>query len=279
MIKYTKMHGCGNDYVYVDCLDGKFPDDPNGLAVRIADRHKGVGGDGLVLICPSSRADAFMRMYNADGSEGRMCGNAIRCVGKYLYDTGAVKRENISVETLSGIKYLEMKIEYGVAVAATVDMGAAEFDCGKIPARLEGECVGKTVAAAGGRYEVTLVSMGNPHCVLFCDDPYSLDLPAIGPRFERDPLFPEGVNTEFVKKLDDSTLLMRVWERGSGETFACGTGACAAVSASVRLGLFDEGQPVRVVLRGGELIIKYTKDTVFMTGEAVRVSDGEYYGD
>ena len=279
MIKYTKMHGCGNDYVYVDCLDGAVPSDPGALAVKISDRHKGVGGDGLVLICRSDNADAFMRMYNADGSEGKMCGNAIRCVGKYLYDTGAVKSKSISVETLSGIKYLEMEVEDGRATGASVDMGAAVFDCERIPARLTGECIGKTVTVAGEERRVSLVSMGNPHCVLFCDDPYSLDLPAIGPRFEHDPLFPEGVNTEFVKKLDENTLLMRVWERGSGETFACGTGACAAVAASVRLGLFREGQPVRVILRGGVLTIVYTKDTVVMTGEAVRVSDGVFYGE
>lgn len=279
MIKYTKMHGCGNDYVYVDCLNGALPDDPASLAVKISDRHKGVGGDGLVLICPSSRADAFMRMFNADGSEGKMCGNAIRCVGKYLYDEGVVDRVNVSVETLSGVKRLELEIADGRAAGATVDMGAAEFDCAKIPAALSGECVGKTVVIGGEERRVSLVSMGNPHCVIFCGDPLSLDLPAIGPLFERDPLFPEGVNTEFVKKLDERTLLMRVWERGSGETFACGTGACAAVAAAVRLGLFREGQSVNVLLRGGVLTIRYTKETVFMTGEAVRVCDGVYYGE
>ncbi|MBO4423124.1 MAG: diaminopimelate epimerase [Clostridia bacterium] len=279
MIGFTKMHGCGNDYVYVDCINGPAVKDPSALSVKISDRHKGVGGDGLVLICPSDKADAFMRMFNADGSEGRMCGNAIRCVGKYLYDSGIAKKENISVETLSGIKYLEMKIEGGSAAGATVDMGAAGFDCKTIPAVYDGECIGKTVRVAGGEYEVSLVSMGSPHCVVFCDDPDSLELEKIGPCFEHDPLFPEGVNTEFVKKTGDNSLRMRVWERGSGETFACGTGACAAVSASVRLGYSKEDEPVTVSMRGGELVIRYTEKTVYMTGEAVTVSKGIYFGD
>ena len=278
MIKFTKMHGCGNDYVYVDCLDGNIPADPNGLSIKISDRRKGVGGDGLVLICPSDKADAFMRMFNADGSEGRMCGNAIRCVGKYMYDRVCGKDE-ISIETLSGIKYLKMKAENGRASGATVDMGAAGFECAKIPAVYDGECIGRTVRVAGGEYEVSLVSMGSPHCVVFCEDPYALDLEKTGPLFEHDPLFPQGVNTEFVKVTGERELLMRVWERGSGETFACGTGACAAVSAAVRLGYFDEGEPVAVVMRGGVLTIEYTKDTVFMTGEAVAVADGIYYGE
>ena len=279
MIKYTKMHGCGNDYVYVDCMNGNIPSDPNGLSVRISDRHKGVGGDGLVLICPSGKADAFMRMYNADGSEGRMCGNAIRCVGKYLFDRGIAVKEQIDVETLSGVKHLRMDVRDGCAVGATVDMGPAVFDCASLPAKLEGECVGSRISVAGGEYEVTLVSMGNPHCVVFCDDPEKLDTGKTGPMFEHDPLFPEGVNTEFVKKINDDTLLMRVWERGSGETFACGTGACAAVSAAVRLGYFKKSEPVTVKLRGGDLVITYTDDAVYMTGEAVTVSDGVYYGD
>lgn len=279
MIKYTKMHGCGNDYIYVNCMDGNLPKDISALAVKISDRHKGVGGDGLVLICPSDKADAFMRMYNADGSEGRMCGNAIRCVGKYLYDHGTVKKENIDIETLSGIKHLKMKVENGVAVGARVDMGAAIFDCKEIPANYDGECIGQKVKVAHGEYEVSLVSMGSPHCVVFCDDPDALELEKIGPLFERDPLFPERVNTEFIKKTDGHTLRMRVWERGSGETLACGTGSCAAVSAAVRLGYFKEGEPVTVSLIGGELVIEYTKEKVFMTGEAVTVSEGVYFGD
>lgn len=273
------MHGCGNDYVYVDCTGGVLPDDIPALAVKISDRHKGVGGDGLVLICPSDNADAFMRMFNADGSEGRMCGNAIRCVGKYLYDSGIAKKDNIDIETLSGIKHLKMSVKNGGAVGARVDMGAAMFDCAEIPANYDGECIGKKVKVAGGEYEVSLVSMGSPHCVVFCDDPDALDLERIGPLFENDPLFPERVNTEFIKKIDDHTLRMRVWERGSGETLACGTGSCAAVSAAVRLGYFKEGEPVTVSLIGGELVIEYTEQKVFMTGEAVTVSEGVYFGD
>ena len=278
MIKFTKMHGCGNDYVYVDCLDGNIPADPNGLSIKISDRRKGVGGDGLVLICPSDRADAFMRMFNADGSEGRMCGNAIRCVGKYLYDN-VCKKENIQIDTLSGIKYLIMSAENGVAVGARVDMGPAIFDCAEIPANVPGECIGKKLSIAGGEYTVSLVSMGSPHCVVFCDDPDAVELEKIGPLFEHDPLFPDGVNTEFVRKTGENTLRMRTWERGSGETWACGTGSCAAVSAAVRLGLFEAGVPVTVVLNGGELTIEYSKETVYMTGEAVTVSDGTYYGE
>lgn len=279
MIKYTKMHGAGNDYVYVDCMDGNIPTDPNGLAVKISDRHKGVGGDGLVLICPSQKADAFMRMFNADGSEGRMCGNAIRCVGKFVYDHGYAKKDVILIETLSGIKRLEMKVENGVAVGARVDMGPASFDPAELPSAVTGECIGKTVKVAGGEYKIALVSMGNPHCVVFCDDPDKLELEKIGPKFEHDPIFPEGVNTEFIKIKDKNTIRMRTWERGSGETLACGTGSCAATSAAVKLGLVDLGKPVTVSLVGGELSILYTDETVFMTGEAVTVSDGVYYGD
>ncbi len=279
MIKFTKMHGCGNDYVYVDCMDGNIPADPNGLSVKISDRHKGVGGDGLVLICPSQKADAFMRMFNADGSEGRMCGNAIRCVGKFVYDHGYAKKDVIFIETLSGIKRLEMKTENGVAVGARVDMGPASFDPAELPATITGECVGKTVKVAGGEYKIALVSMGNPHCVVFCDDPDALELDKIGPKFEHDPIFPEGVNTEFIKKTGDNKIRMRTWERGSGETWACGTGSCAAVSACVKLGLFKAGEPVTVSLLGGELSILYTNETVYMTGEAVTVSDGTYYGE
>ena len=279
MIKYTKMHGCGNDYVYVDCINGPLPDNIPELAVKISDRHKGVGSDGLILICPSEHADAFMRMYNADGSEGKMCGNGIRCVGKFLYDYGIAKKENIDVETLSGIKHLKMSVKNGKAAGARVDMGAAIFDCAKIPANYDGECIGKKVKVAGGEYEVSLVSTGSPHCVVFCDDPDSFDLAKIGPLFEHDPLFSEGINTEFVKKTGENVLRMRVWERGSGETLACGTGACAAAAAAVRLGYFKAGVPVTVSLTGGELVIEYTEEKVFMTGEAVTVSEGVYFGD
>ena len=278
MIEFVKMHGCGNDYIYVDCLDGNIPSDPNGLARKISDRHKGVGGDGLVLICPSERADAFMRMFNADGSEGRMCGNAIRCVGKYMYDN-VCKKENIEIDTLSEVKYLKMSVKDRVAVGARVDMGPAVFDCAKIPAKYDGECIGKKIKIAGGEYTVSLVSMGSPHCVVLCDDPDALELDKTGPGFEHDPMFPEGVNTEFIKVVSENKISMRTWVRGSGEKWACGTGSCAAVSACVKLGLLKAGEPNTVSLLGGELIIEYTDKTVFMTGEAVTVSKGVYFGD
>ncbi len=278
MIKFTKMHGCGNDYIYVNCLDG-MDFDPSELAIAASDRHKGIGSDGLVCICRSDKADAFMRMWNADGSEGRMCGNAIRCVGKYLYDHGICKKENIEIETLSGIKHLRMKIENGVAAAATVDMGRVSFDGSDVPAKYDGECIGKTVMIAGGFHKITTVSVGSPHCVTFVDDPGSLDLPQIGPKYENDPFFPDRVNTEFVKQVGENELYMRVWERGSGETLACGTGACAAASAAVKLGLCEPDTEITVHLTGGDLYIRYTDDAVFMTGEAVTVFDGEYFGD
>ncbi len=273
---FTKMQGLGNDYLYVY---GEVPEDVAKLSEKLSDRHFGAGSDGMIYISPSGSADFKMRIFNADGSEAKMCGNGIRCVGKFLYDYGIAKKENIDVETLSGIKHLKMSVKNGKAAGARVDMGAAIFDCAKIPANYDGECIGKKVKVADGEYEVSLVSTGSPHCVVFCDDPDSLDLTKIGPLFEHDPLFPEGINTEFVKKTGENVLRMRVWERGSGETLACGTGACAAVAAAVRLGYFKAGVPVTVSLTGGELVIEYTEEEVFMTGEAVTVSEGVYFGD
>lgn len=275
MIHFTKMHGCGNDYIYIDCRDG-IPADISSLAVAMSRRHFSVGGDGVVCICRSETADAKMRMFNADGSEGRMCGNAIRCVGKYLYDNGVCRKENISIETLSGIKRLKLTVESGRVKSVRVDMGKAEFDCAKIPVRLDGEAVGREVFVAGETRRVTCVSMGNPHCVVFCDEVDSLNLPEIGVKFERDPLFPEGVNTEFVRVIDPRNLQMRVWERGSGETYACGTGACATVAAAVRCGCCREGEQIAVHLIGGELKITYRPDGVTMEGGAVKVYEGVY---
>ena len=228
--KFVKMQGAGNDYIYFDCFGGE-PEDIPALAVRLSDRHKGIGGDGLVLICRSDVADAKMRMFNADGSEGNMCGNAIRCVGKYLYDENVCRKEELSVETKSGIKYLRLYIENGKVRRVRVDMGKADFDPKSLPVLLEGEAVDRPVKIAGGLHRITCVSMGNPHCVLF-EDPDGADLERIGPLFENAPLFPERVNTEFVKVIGKNALKMRVWERGSGETMACGTGACAAVAAA-----------------------------------------------
>ena len=272
-MKFTKMHGAGNDYIYFDCLEGE-PADPSSLAVRLSDRHKGIGGDGIVLIAKSGAADAKMRMFNADGSEGKMCGNAIRCVGKYLYDHGIVKKTEITVETLSGIKTLTLFPENGKIARARVDMGPASFVPSEIPVLLDGDSViGRTVSVAGGEHEITCVSMGNPHCVVF-EDPDAADLGRIGPRFENDPLFPERINTEFVKVVGKNTVKMRVWERGSGETMACGTGACAVAAACVALGVCGRGEDIRVILRGGELTIR-VEDTVLMTGPAEEVFTGE----
>lgn len=270
--KFVKMHGAGNDYIYFDCLSGE-PENIPALAVRLSDRHKGIGGDGLVLICPSAVADARMRMFNADGSEGNMCGNAIRCVGKYLYDENVCRKEELSVETKSGIKYLRLYTENGKVRRVRVDMGKADFDPKSLPVLLEGEAVDRPVKIAGGLHRITCVSMGNPHCVLF-EDPDGADLERIGPLFENDPLFPERVNTEFVKVIGKNALKMRVWERGSGETMACGTGACAAAAAACACGKCDAAQDILVKLRGGDLVI-HVGETVFMTGEAEKVFSGE----
>ncbi len=268
------MHGCGNDYVYINCFE-ETVEDPAALAVRLSDRHKGIGGDGVILICPSDVADAQMRMFNLDGSEGKMCGNGIRCVAKYVFDHGIARKEELKIETLSGVKTCLIHEENGEAVSVTVDMGEAILSPGEIPVALPGDCViHQNVEVAGGIYEITCVSMGNPHCVIFGEDPDGLELSEIGPRFEHDPLFPQGVNTEFIQVLDGHTLKMRVWERGSGETMACGTGACASAVAAVLCGYCPMGEDILVRLRGGDLTIRYEQDRVWMTGEAVTVFQG-----
>lgn len=274
-LKFTKMHGCGNDYVYFDCFSQNI-EDPEALSIRLSDRHKGVGGDGIIMVCPSDIADGRMRIFNADGSEAMMCGNGIRCVAKFLYDTGLAHKKHLEIDTLSGVKYCDIIEKNGEAVAVTVDMGRAELVPGRIPVSLPGErIVGETVSVAGGEYEVTCVSMGNPHCVLFGGDPMELDLETVGPRFEKDPIFPQGVNTEFIEVIDSHTLKMRVWERGSGETMACGTGACAAVAAAVANGLCEKGRDITVRVKGGELIVHYTDEGVTLTGDAKLVYTGE----
>ena len=271
--KFIKMEGAGNDYIYFDCLNEPLAS-PETLAVRLSNRHMGIGGDGIVLICPSDIADAKMRMFNADGSEGKMCGNAIRCVGKYLYESGAARREELAIETLSGVKKLKLYPENGSVSRVRVDMGAAVFDAEKVPVLLPArQIIDYPVQIAGGMHRITCVSMGNPHCVVF-EDPDSLDLPQIGPLFENAPVFPERVNTEFVQKIGERSLKMRVWERGSGETLACGTGACAAAAAAVAQGMFPRGEDITVQLRGGTLTIN-VGETVFMTGEAKIVFTGE----
>ena len=270
--KFTKMHGAGNDYIYFDCLQEDL-EDPAETAVRLSDRHKGIGGDGIVMICKSDVADAKMRMFNADGSEGKMCGNAIRCVGKYLYDHKIVQKTDVDIETLSVIKNLKLFAEDGKVKLVRVDMGAASFDPKSLPVLLEGEVIDRPVKVAGGEYRITCVSMGNPHCVVF-SDPDATDVETLGRKFENDEIFPERVNTEFIKKIGKNALQMRVWERGSGETMACGTGACAAAAAACACGVCEYGQDVLVKLRGGDLIIN-VGETVYMTGEAVTVFTGE----
>ena len=274
LLPFTKMHGCGNDYIYINCFDREI-NSPESLSVFLSDRHTGVGGDGVVLILRSDIADARMRMFNLDGSESRMCGNAVRCVAKYLYDNGMVKPRRVRVETLSGIKTLDLFTRGGLVDSARVDMGPAELQPEKIPVSLPGECiVARPVQINGANYEITCVSMGNPHAVTFCENVDMLDLRHIGPLFECDPMFPDRINTEFVELVGKNQLKMRVWERGSGETQACGTGACAAAVAAVLNGHCEKGTDIKVQLLGGELTIRYTDVAVYMTGGCVKVFEG-----
>lgn len=269
-MEFWKMNGIGNDYIYFNCLDTELAD-PESLAIRLSDRHFGIGGDGIVLICKSDIADAKMRMFNADGSEGKMCGNAIRCVGKYLYDTGIVQKTNLLIETLSGIKGLELYLENGLVQAAEVDMNAPILKPDKIPVLLKGESiVNREIKIGQEQYNITCVSMGNPHCIVFVSDVDGLELEKIGPLFEHNDLFPDRINTEFVQILNESTYKMRVWERGSGETLACGTGACAVAVACVLNGYANLNEEITIKLRGGDLVIRYTNETVFMTGGATK---------
>lgn len=275
-MKFTKMHGIGNDYVYINCLE-ETVENPSELAVKISDRHFGIGSDGLILIRLSEIADFEMEMYNADGSRGEMCGNGIRCVGKYVYDRGLTDQTHITVETLGGIKQLELLTENKKAVQIRVDMGRPEFAAEKIPVRAEQkEVINAPLIVNGREYPVTCVSMGNPHCVVFLEeDVRNLNLPEIGPHFENHEKFPQRINTEFVNVLDQRTLRMRVWERGSGETLACGTGACAAAAAAIVNGYTDKEVTVRLL--GGDLKIQWDgkSGTVYMTGTAAFVFDGE----
>ena len=270
------MHGIGNDYIYFDCMKEPL-ENVEELAIRLSDRHFSIGGDGIILLCPSNVADCRMRMFNADGSEGRMCGNGIRCVGKLAHDLGYVSTDICRIETLSGVKTLEFKCDKkGKVISAKVDMGAAVLEGEKIPSALSGERVVNHPLTVGGKeYKITLVSMGNPHCVTFVDDPYEIELEKVGPMFENNALFPERINTEFVQVNGRNELTMRVWERGSGETWACGTGACAVAVASVLNGYADKNTPVTVHLRGGDLTITYSDDTVYMEGGATLAFTGE----
>lgn len=274
-LKFTKMHGCGNDYIYFNCFEQEVAD-PEALSIRLSDRHFGIGGDGIVLICPSDVADAKMRMFNADGSEGKMCGNATRCIGKYMYEHGLISKPEMTLETLSGIKILKMTEEDGKITSVRVDMGKAILKPSEIPTKYTGDtAVSVPLMVDGTDYAVTCVSMGNPHCIVFVDqDVNTLDLPKIGPSFENHEMFPERINTEFIRVIDDHTLQMRVWERGSGETLACGTGACAAAVASVLNGYCPKGEDITIHLIGGELKIRYTDEAVYLTGPATTVFEG-----
>lgn len=275
-MKFTKMEGCGNDYVYVNGFEEKI-DNPNEVAIAVSDRHFGIGSDGLIIINPSEVADFKMCMYNADGSEGKMCGNGIRCVAKYVYDFNLTDKEVITVETLSGIKTLKLNVENGKVKTVRVNMGAPILECDKVPVKYDDEkMINKPVKVDGKTFNITCVSMGNPHAVTFINDTDNLEIEKIGPKFENNEIFPDKVNTEFIQIIDKNTLKMRVWERGSGETFACGTGACASVVASVLNGLTEN--KVTVKLLGGDLEIEYNQDenTVYMTGPARVVFTGEY---
>jgi len=273
-LKFTKMQDCGNDYIFINCFDQEI-NSPESLSVLLSDRHYGVGGDGIVLIMRSDVADARMRMFNRDGSEGKMSGNAIRCVAKYLYDNGIVRKLEMSVETLAGVRHLTLSTKNGLVASVRVNMGQAELRPELIPVKLSGDkVVARPVTVGGREYAITCVSMGNPHCVVFCDDLEKLNLVEIGPLFENNELFPDRVNTEFVEIMSRNQLRMRVWERGSGETLSCGTGACASAVAAVLCGYADKDTDIKVRLLGGELTIRYTDEAVFMTGECTKVFDG-----
>ena len=282
-LKFTKMSACSNDYIYINLFDKENSvSSPEFLSIFLSDRHNGVGGDGVILICPSDVADAEMRMFNLDGSEGLMCGNGIRCVAKYLFDNGIAKGEKVGegryklhIDTKSGVKECVVITKNGLVSKVTVDMGKAELAPEKIPVRLEGEqVVNKPISIGGNVYRITCCSMGNPHCTVFVPSVDKLDLEDLGPKFEYDPMFPERVNVGFVEVIDKHTLKARIWERGSGETMACGTGTCAAVVAATLNGYCEKGKDIRVILKGGELKINYTDERVLMTGKAEKVYDG-----
>jgi len=274
-MKFTKMQGLGNDYVYVNCFKETI-ENPTEMAKKVSNRNFGIGSDGLIMINPSDVADFEMEMYNADGSRSEMCGNGIRCVGKYVYDYGLTEKEHISVETLAGIKYLDLTVEDGKVKLVKVDMGSPELVPENIPIVADGDrVIDEPINVNGTEYRMTGVSMGNPHAVVYVEDVKGLDIETIGPAFENHERFPNRVNTEFVKVLDRNTVEMRVWERGSGETMACGTGACAVAVACILNGFTED--KVTVKLLGGDLQIEWDKeaDKIYMTGPAEVSFDGE----
>ena len=275
MMKFTKMHGCGNDYVYVNCFKEDVKN-PVELAKKVSDRHCGIGSDGLILICPSDKADFRMRMFNADGSEGEMCGNGIRCVAKYVYDHHMTEKTGLSIETGAGIKYLELVVKDGAVSQVKVDMGEPILKSSQIPVKTEKErVIGEPMEVEGKEWNMTCVSMGNPHAVVLVPDTKAFEIEKYGPAFENNEIFPKRTNTEFVQLLSRNEINMRVWERGSGETLACGTGTCASVMACILNGETDN--EVLVHLLGGDLTVKYDERTnhIFMTGPAATVYEGE----
>lgn len=274
-MKFTKMHGLGNDYIYVNCFKEKI-ENPSEIALKISDRHFGIGSDGLVMILPSDIADFRMRMFNSDGSESEMCGNAIRCVGKFVYDKGLTKKEVVNVETLAGIKVLELKIFDGIVESVRVDMGEPELIPSKIPVDSQMEkFISESIQILDKEFKVTAVSMGNPHAVSFIDEVDKFELQKYGSKMETHKLFPRKVNAEFVKVRDKTTLQMRVWERGAGETLACGTGACAVLVAAVLNGLSERKATIKLL--GGDLMIEWNEanNRVYKTGPATFVFEGE----
>jgi len=278
-MRFTKMQGCGNDYVYVDCFREKIIGDVNKLAIAIADRHFGVGGDGLILICPSERGDARMRMFNADGSESEMCGNGVRCVAKYVYDHGIAKKDRLAIETGRGVLMIDLEIDGGKVRRARVDMGEPILEAAKIPTTLVGTPpIEQTIRYGSETNDVlalTCVSMGNPHAVAFMNELTDKIVLGVGPLVEKHEAFPRKVNVEFVKVNSRTDAEMRVWERGSGETLACGTGACAVAVAGILTGRFD--RKVTIHLLGGDLEIEWGTDNhVYKTGPAVEVFSGEW---
>ena len=278
-MKFTKMHGIGNDYIYVNCFE-EVVNDPERLAIVMSRPHFGVGSDGLILIGPSDSADFSMRVFNSDGSEAGMCGNGIRCVGKYVYERGLTDKNELTIETKGGLKVIHMEVEGGKVARVKVDMGTPELNPQLIPVNLPGELVLRhRLQIMGQTWYITCVNMGNPHAVVFVRDPEVIDLPTIGPMIEHHPLFPRRTNVEFVRIIDRGILQMRVWERGAGETLACGTGACASLVACVLAGLSD--RTVQMKLSGGNLLLHWDAgdNHVYQTGPAAFVYDGEWLED
>lgn len=274
-MKFTKMHGCGNDYVYVNCFEEQV-EHPEEVSIQVSDRHFGIGSDGLILIRPSRKADFWMDMYNSDGSGSEMCGNGIRCVGKYVYDHGMTEKTEITIESGGKIKELKLQVEEGKVKTATVDMGEPIMKPELIPVVSDQEAViAQKIEIDGKTYEMTCVSMGNPHAVVFVEDTRAVEIEKTGPLFENHPLFPRRTNTEFIQVTDRKNINMRVWERGAGETLACGTGACASAYACILNGKTED--EITVHLLGGDLEIRYDRESghIFMTGPATTVFEGE----